>query len=155
MKKKPTNRKNERNQFTFETCVAQRLQKSAFGLQQGWADFFVRRQIWKLFFIAGHIIQTSKLWQSYNFCKAEKIGLFVLLLTVFDQISGIEKSMLLFLLPEKGPRAAKRSWRAACGQRAALWPCLEKMTTYDREYFSLSPNAKWSSKRFTDLDPIL
>ncbi len=75
--------------------------KSAFGLQQGWADFFVQGQIWKLFFIAGQIIQNNKLRQSYNFCEAEKIGLFMLLLTVFDQISGIEKSMLLFLLLKK------------------------------------------------------
>jgi len=32
--------------------------------------------------------------------------------------------MLLFLIAEKGPRAAKISWRAASGPRAALWPCL-------------------------------
>jgi hypothetical protein len=36
----------------------------------------------------------------------------------FDQISGSRRSMLLFLITEKGPRAAKISWRAA------LWPCL-------------------------------
>jgi len=41
-----------------------------------------------------------------------------LLLSVFDQISGSRRSMLLFLLQEKGPRAAKISWRAT------LWPCL-------------------------------
>jgi len=32
--------------------------------------------------------------------------------------------MLFFHILEKGPRAAKISWRAACGPRAALWPCL-------------------------------
>jgi len=42
----------------------------------------------------------------------------MLLLTVFDQISGTRRSMLLFLITGKGPRAAKISWRAA------LWPCL-------------------------------
>jgi len=50
--------------------------------------------------------------------KQKKIGLLMLLLTVFDQISGGRISMLLFLLPEKGPGAAKISWRAQ------LWPCL-------------------------------
>ncbi len=50
--------------------------------------------------------------------KQKYIGLFILLLTVFGQISGSRRSMLFFLLPEKGPRAAKISWRAA------LWPCL-------------------------------
>jgi len=45
--------------------------------------------------------------------KQKKIGLYMLLLTVFDQISGSRRSMLLYLLPEKGSRAAKISWRAA------------------------------------------
>jgi len=45
-------------------------------------------------------------------------------LTVIDQISSSRRSMLLFLITEKGPRAAKISWRAACGPLAALWPCL-------------------------------
>jgi len=51
--------------------------------------------------------------------KQKKIGLFMLLLSVFDQISGSKRSMLLFLLAEKGPRATKIIWRAA------LWPCLQ------------------------------
>jgi len=32
----------------------------------------------------------------------------MLLLTVFDQISGTRRSMLLFLITEKVPRAAKK-----------------------------------------------
>jgi len=47
-------------------------------------------------------------------------GLFMLLLTVFDQISGSRRSMLLFLLPEIGPRAAKISRRASCGPGRTL-----------------------------------
>ena len=43
---------------------------------------------------------------------------------VFSQISVGRKYVLLCILPEKGPRAAKISWRAACGPRVALWPCL-------------------------------
>jgi len=50
---------------------------------------------------------------SYNFCDAEKNNW-----SFIDQISGSRRSMLLFLLPEKDPRAAKTSGRAA------LWPCL-------------------------------
>jgi len=42
----------------------------------------------------------------------------MLLLTVFNQISGSRRSMPLFLLAEKGPRASKVGWRAA------LWPRL-------------------------------
>ncbi len=41
----------------------------------------------------------------------------MLFLTVLGQISGRRRSRLLFLIPEKGPRAA-------CDMRAALWPCL-------------------------------
>jgi len=37
----------------------------------------------------------------------------MLLLTVFNQISGSRRSMPLFLLAEKGPRASKVDWRAA------------------------------------------
>jgi len=54
----------------------------------------------------------------------QKKGLFMLLLTVSDQIFGNRRSMLLLLLPEKGSRAAKRSWSAACGPQASLSPCL-------------------------------
>jgi len=39
------------------------------------------------------------------------------LFTVFDQISG---NVLLSLITEKGPSAAKISLRAACGPRSAL-----------------------------------
>jgi hypothetical protein len=52
------------------------------------------------------------------FAKQKKLVFFMLLLTVFDQISGSRRSMLLYLLPEEGPRAAKIRWKAA------LWPCL-------------------------------
>jgi len=55
---------------------------------------------------------------SYDKVTIFAIDLFMLLLTVFDQISGSRRSMMLFLLAEKGPRAAKISWRAA------LWTCL-------------------------------
>jgi len=48
----------------------------------------------------------------------KKLVLLMLLLTIIDQISSSKRSMLLFLITEKGPRAAKISWRAA------LWPCL-------------------------------
>jgi len=51
----------------------------------------------------------------------------MLLLTVFDQISGSRRSMLLFLTTEKGPRAAKISWRAK------LWPCLLYGITWLKE----------------------
>jgi len=50
--------------------------------------------------------------------KQKKLVLFMLLLTVFDKNFGCKRSMLPFLITEKGPRAAKISWRAA------LWPCL-------------------------------
>jgi hypothetical protein len=44
-----------------------------------------------------------------QFFRAEKkLVLLMLLLTVFDQISGTRRSMLLFLITEKGPRAAKK-----------------------------------------------
>jgi len=38
----------------------------------------------------------------------KKLVLLMLLLAVFDQISGTRRSMLLFLTTEKGPRAAKK-----------------------------------------------
>ncbi len=50
--------------------------------------------------------------------QEKKLYLLIILLTVFDQISGSKISMLLFFITEKGPRAAKISWRAA------FWPCL-------------------------------
>ncbi len=51
--------------------------------------------------------------------KQEYFLVFLMLfLTVFGQISGSRRSRLLFLIPEKGPRAAK------INRRATLWPCL-------------------------------
>ncbi len=40
----------------------------------------------------------------------------MLLMTVFDQISGSGKAMLLILITEKGPRAAKKvgGWPTSC-----------------------------------------
>jgi len=62
--------------------------------------------------------------------KQKNLVFLMLLWTVFDQISVSRRSMLLFLLPEKGPRAA-------------LWPCLNYSFLY-LPYISLTaePN-KW------------
>jgi len=60
-----------------------------------------------------------------QFCRAEIVfGPFDAFLTVIGQISSSSRSLLLFLITEKGPRAAKISRRAACGPRTALRPCL-------------------------------
>ncbi len=48
----------------------------------------------------------------------KKLVLLMLLLTVFDQISSTRRSMLLFLITEKGPRAT-------------LWPCLHYTVNLD------------------------
>jgi hypothetical protein len=46
--------------------------------------------------------------------KQKKLVFLMHLLKIFDQISG-SRSMLFFLLPEKGPRAAKISCKVALG----------------------------------------
>jgi len=78
-----------------------------FCLQAKFENYFL---LWAALF---KIVSYDKVTTS---AKQKKIGHFDILLTVFDPISGSRRSMLLFLLPEKGPRAI--SWRAA------LWPCL-------------------------------
>jgi hypothetical protein len=55
----------------------------------------------------------------------------LILLTVFDQIFGSRRSVLLFLTTGKGPRAAKISWRDT------LWSCLiykisQKVLNYEK-----------------------
>jgi len=44
--------------------------------------------------------------------------------TFFVQICLNRLKLFTCQSNKKGPRAAKISWRAACGPRAALWPCL-------------------------------
>ncbi len=70
---------------------------------------------------------------------------FVLMKQVIDQISSGKRSMLLFLITEKGPRAAKLSWRAA------LWPCL----TYDHKMLSSFYNLRTKQLRYVQhmIDP--
>jgi hypothetical protein len=79
----------------------------------------------------------------------------MLLLTVFDQISGSIRAMLLFLITEKV------SWRAAWDLPAALWPCVEYIlfkTYYTAEklkmsvmYSEIAKTLRFPLKLFTDL----
>ncbi len=89
--------------------------------------FFLKGQIWRFSFWRGP--------QKLKTCVAEIFRLFV---PFFDHFWWLlrEKSVIFwkfyyyfdflqcFFQMTNGPRAAKTSWRAACGQQAALWPPL-------------------------------
>jgi len=64
---------------------------------------------------------------TYNFCEALNIDLFEKKYVHFLYkivLIAIAFKLFAFQSNKKGPRAVKISWRAACGLRAALWPCL-------------------------------
>ncbi len=71
-------------------------------LNQGWPRLFCSWAKFENYFSSRaalfKIVSYDKVTTS---AKQKKIGLFMLLLTVFDQLSGSRRSMLLFLLPEK------------------------------------------------------
>ena len=95
---------------------------------RGGQTFLIAGQIWKLFLIAGRTIQNYR-HESNNFCEAEKKKVFLMLnemknVQFLTNFVLIDRLMLLSQITKRGPRAAKISWRAACGPRAALWPRL-------------------------------
>ena len=88
---------------------------------RGGQTFSISGQIWKLFFITGHIIQNYR-YESYNFWEAEK-NLFFLMLNEMKNVQFwtnlllIDHIMLFSQITKRGP---KISWRVA------LWPRLAR-----------------------------
>ncbi len=120
---------------TSETVIAQRIQKVSLVYNRGDLNFLFGAKLENYFSQRAALFKIVSYDKVTTSLKQQKIGLFMLLLTVFGQISGSRRSMLLFRLPEKGPKAAKRSWRAA------LWPCLVYQKydhLYQRIFFFLS-----------------
>ncbi len=81
---------------------------------RGGQTFSLAGQISKLFFIWGRTSQKITFFDAY----------WGEIWTVLVQISI--NGLIRFAFPsnKEGPRAANLSWRAACGPRASIWPCL-------------------------------
>ena len=138
---------------TYNVCT-KKLQKCAFVRKScsknvgeidtwGGQTFLIVGQISKLFLISGRTTQ-NYLFENSNFCKTETNywSFWDKFCAVFDQICLKIPYVLLYHGNLKGPRAAKISWRAACGPRAALWPCLFYCIKTKFEWVSFSDSKK-------------